>query len=53
MYGNCKKKNATLQETSERHTPNKYKKNLTAYMEAAAIKPRAKCRVPLESLVVR
>ena len=49
-----------LQETSETHTPNnKYENFITNHMQAAAVaeciwtKPRAKCRVTWESLVVR
>ena len=48
-----------LQEISETYTPNdKYKNFITAHPKAAAAecistKPRAKCRVPWESLVVR
>ena len=48
----------TLQKISETHTPNdKYENFITAHTGAAAecilIKPRARCRVPWESLVVR
>ena len=46
----------TLQETSERYIPNdEYEKFVTTYIEAAEYmptKPRAKCRVLLESIVV-
>ena len=46
----------TLQETSERHTPNdKYEHFVTNRIEAAAktipTKPRAKCRVPNSILI--
>ena len=45
----------TLQETSERYTPeDEYKNFIAAHMEAAAkCIPRAKCKVHWELLVVR
>ena len=48
----------TLQEISETHTLNdEYEYFVAAHMEAAAgyipTKPKAECRVPWESLVVR
>ena len=47
----------TLQEISERHTPNdEYKNFITALIEMVAectlTKSRAKCRVPRESIAV-
>ena len=48
----------SLQETSERYARNgEYENFITASMEAAAtcipIKPRANCRIPMESIEVR
>ena len=48
----------TLQETSERATPNdEYENFVTTHMEAAAeciaTQPRPKCTVPWESLVIK
>ena len=48
----------TLQETSEKHTPNdEYENFVTTHMEAAAecipAKPRAKCRVLWEAIAIR
>ena len=58
MYGNCKKQIYNLKETSERYTPNdKYENFVTSHLDTAAecipTKPRAKCRVSWESLIVR
>ena len=51
------KKFETLQGTSETHTLNKYESFVTAHIEVVAecipTKPRAKCRVPRESLAVK